>query len=87
MLKLTELAPSDTQADDSLTLPFEARQKSRLPACTDGGVKVGLFLQRGHYLRSGAVLTGAEKFNVMIKAASESLSIVRTDDNLLFARV
>ena len=87
MLKLTELAPSDTQADDSLTLPFEARQKSRLPARTDGGVKVGLFLQRGHYLRSGAVLTGAEKFNVMIKAASESLSIVRTDDNLLFARV
>lgn len=87
MLKLTELAPTDTQADDSLTLPFEARQKSRLPACTDGGVRVGLFLQRGHFLRSGVVLTGAEKFSVIIKAAAETLSVVRTDDNLLFARV
>lgn len=86
MLKLTELAPTDTQADDSLTLPFEARQKSRLPAYTDGGVKVGLFLQRGHYLRSGVVLTGTEKFSVMIKAAAETLSVVRTDDSLLFAR-
>ncbi len=87
MLKLTELAPTDTQADDSLTLPFEARQKSRLPALTDGGVKVGLFLQRGQYLRSGIVLTGAEKFKVVIKAAPETLSVVRTDDALLFARV
>ncbi|MDD2722542.1 MAG: urease accessory protein UreE [Methylovulum sp.] len=86
MLKLTELAPPETLADDVLTLPFEARQKSRLPACTDGGVKVGLFLQRGQYLRSGVVLTGTEKFNVMIKAAPESLSVVHTDDALLFAR-
>lgn len=86
MLKLTELAPADTQADDSLTLPFEARQKSRLPACTDGGVKIGVFLQRGQSLRSGAVLTGTEKFKVMIKAAPETLSVVRTDDALLFAR-
>lgn len=87
MLKLTELAPADTQADDSLTLPFESRQKSRLPALTDGGVKVGLFLRRGQYLRSGVVLTGTEKFKVMIKAAPETLSVVRTDDALLFARV
>ncbi|MDD5273753.1 MAG: urease accessory protein UreE [Methylovulum sp.] len=87
MLKLTELALTDTPADDILTLPFESRQKSRLPACTDGGVKVGLFLQRGQYLRSGVVLTGNEKFRVMIKAAPETLSIVRTDDTLLFARI
>lgn len=86
MLKLTELAPADTEADDSLTLPFEARQKSRLPAQTDGGVKVGLFLQRGQYLRSGVVLTGTEKFRVLIKAAPETLSVVRTDDPLQFAR-
>ncbi|MDP2902767.1 MAG: urease accessory protein UreE [Methylovulum sp.] len=87
MLKLTELAPADTQADDSLTLPFESRQKSRLPAYTDGGVKVGLFLQRGQYLRSGVILTGNEKFKVVIKAAPETLSVVHTDDGLLFARV
>lgn len=87
MLKLTELAPADAQADDSLTLPFESRQKSRLPARTDGGVNVGLFLQRGQYLRSGVVLTGSEKFKVIIKAAPETLSVVHTDDALLFARL
>ncbi len=87
MLKLTELAPANSTADDSLTLPFEARQKSRLPAHTDGGVPVGLFLQRGQLLRSGAVLTGTEKFKVVIKAAPETVSFVRTDDALLFARV
>lgn len=87
MLKLTQFAPADSEADDSLTLPFESRQKSRLPALTDKGVPVGLFLKRGHFLRSGVVLTGTEQFKVRIKAAPEALSIVRTEDNLLFARV
>ena len=86
MLKLTELAPPDSQIDDVLTLPFEFRQKSRLSARTDGGVEVGLFLPRGHYLRSGAILTGPECFKVMIKAAPEMLSVVHTDDALQFAR-
>ncbi len=86
MLKLTELAPADSPTDDSLTFPFEARQKSRLPACTDGGVAVGLFMPRGQYLRSGVVLTGSEKFKVLIKAAPESLSVIRSQDTLLLAR-
>ncbi len=86
MLKLTELAPPETAVDDVLTLPYEARQKSRLPARTQGGVEVGVFLPRGHFLRSGMVLTGATTFRVRVQAAPETLSIVRTDDVLLFAR-
>ncbi len=86
MLKLTELAPPETQADDVLTLPFEYRQKSRLPARTDGGVAVGVFLPRGHRLLSGVILTGAERFKVLIKAAPETVSVVCSDDALQFAR-
>lgn len=86
MLKLTELSESDSKTDDVLTLPFEARQKSRLPATTDGGVSVGLFLPRGQVLRSGLVLTGSQGFKVRINAALEDLSVVNCNDPLLFAR-
>lgn len=87
MLKLTELAEPDSPVDDVLTLPFEARQKSRLPARTDNGVEIGLFLPRGQWLRSGFVLTGQERFRVLVKAAPEQVSVVRSDDSLLFAKV
>ncbi len=86
MLKLTELSNSDAKTDDVLTLPFEARQKSRLPATTDGGVVVGLFLPRGQLLRSGLVLTGSQGFKVRVQAALEDVSVVECDDALLFAR-
>ena len=85
MLELTELVPDDN-ANDTLTLPFEQRQKSRLSAVTDGGVKVGLFLPRGSYLRSGMMLKGHGQLKVLINAAPEALSVVRTEDPLLFAR-
>jgi len=86
MLKLTEVAVPEAQADDELTLSYEHRQKSRLPAQTDGGVKVGFFLPRGQRLHSGVILTGADHYKVLIKAASEQVSVVRSDDALLFAR-
>lgn len=86
MLKLTELAAQDGKIDDVLTLPFDARQKSRLQAVTDRGRKVGLFLQRGQILRSGMVLTGVDAVAVRIQAAPEAVSVIRSDDALLFAR-
>lgn len=85
MLKLTETT-TDEKADDVLTLPFEARQKSRQSAVTKGGVAIGLFLPRGHMLRSGLMLTGTQGFKVRIDAAPEDLSVVHCDDPLLFAR-
>lgn len=85
MLKLTEYSSSD-QTDDSLTLPFDIRQKSRCAARTDSGVEVGVFAIRGQCLRPGMVLTGSEGYRVLIKAADEQVSIVRCTDPLLFAR-
>lgn len=85
MLKLTELITHDI-IDDTLTLPFDVRQKSRLSARTDGGIDVGLFLPRGLMLRSGMTLTGADGVKIRIKAALEAVSVVRSKDPLLFAR-
>ncbi|GAB4258071.1 MAG: urease accessory protein UreE [Methylomicrobium sp.] len=86
MLKLTEFALPGITPIDVLTLPFETRQKSRFHATTEGGIEVGLFLPRGHLLRSGVVLTGPDHFNVLINAAPEPLSVIRSDDPLQFAR-
>ena len=87
MLKLTEIESHDPAADDQLTLSYDDRQRSRLPATTDKGIAVGLFLPRGHILRSGMVLTGVQGYRVRVNSALEELSVVRCDDPLLFARV
>lgn len=86
MLKLTELASPETAPDDVVTLPYEARQKSRLLIKTDSGAKIGLFLPRGQILRKGLILTGPDHYRVRVDAAPESLSVVRTDDALQFAK-
>lgn len=86
MLKLTETTTADERVDDVLTLPFDARQKTRQPAVTEGGIKVGVFLPRGQILRSGLILTGSQGFKVRVEAEPEPLSVVRCQDPLLFAR-
>jgi urease accessory protein len=86
MLKLTKLTDNLMASDDVVTLPFEYRQKSRLLSQTDKGTKIGIFLPRGQTLQHGFVLTGHDDYRVRVHAAAESLSVVRTEDNLLFAR-
>jgi urease accessory protein len=86
MLKLTELVPDSNESDDAVTLPFDARQKCRLLSRTDKGKEVGIFLPRGQSIKHGFVLNGHDNYRVKIRAASESLSIVRTNNPLLFAR-
>jgi urease accessory protein len=86
MLKLTERAADTTRFDDDVTLPYELRQKCRLLSQTNKGSKIGIFLPRGHVLKHGMVLTGQDDFLVRILAAKEALSVVRTEDTLLFAR-
>ncbi len=86
VLKLTEFAPADTQAEDTLTLPFDTRQKSRFSATTNSGQAVGVFLTRGQILRSGMVLNNADGYTVLIKAADEAVSVMRSTQSLPFAR-
>lgn len=86
MLKLTEFSPPEAEPAETLTLPYEDRKKSRLLAKLDSGVEVGLFLVRGRVLRGGDLLRGPNAGTVLIRSAPEALSVVRTDDGLLFAR-
>ena len=86
MIKLTEIAPPESTTECVLTLDFDSRQKSRFSAKTDCGKAVGLFLERGQILRSGLILTGSEGVNILINAAPESVSVMRNDDPLKFAK-
>jgi len=86
MPTLTEFAPPGTQPARRLTLTYQSRSKSRLLAKLDNGEDVGLFLARGRVLRGGDVLTGPEGLAVLIEAAPEAVSVVRTADALALAR-
>jgi urease accessory protein len=86
MIKLTAIAPPETTPNDVVTLNYEARQKFRLLSATAQGAQIGVFLPRHQSLRAGHILTGPERYHVLIEAAPESLSVLRCDDPLLFAR-
>ncbi len=86
MIKLTEIAKAELTIDDTLTIPFDLRQKSRFSATTDNGKEIGLFFSRGQIFRSDVILTGAEGFNVQIKAANEAVSVMRNSDALKFSK-
>ena len=76
----------DSKATESLTLPFESRQKSRLQATLDSGEEVGLFLPRGTLLRGGDCLLAEDGRVILIKAADESTSTAYSDDTLLLMK-
>lgn len=86
MIKLTEIASQDVAVDDTLTLPFDLRQKSRFSAVTDNGQAVGLFYQRGQMFRSGIILTGEDGLYIRIEAAAEAVSVMRHTNALKFAK-
>jgi urease accessory protein len=72
--------------DDTLTLAFDSRCKSRLRTRLDSGEEVGLFLPRGTVLRGDDWLVGKDGRNVRVIAAREMLYEVRTDDATQLAR-
>jgi urease accessory protein len=85
MIELTQIADPASPVDDTLTLPFELRQKSRLRATLDSGREAGVFLPRGTRLRDGDVLAAGD-FRVRVRAALECVSTVHCDDDLALAR-
>jgi urease accessory protein len=72
--------------DDTLTLPFDSRCKSRLRTQLDSGEEVGLFLPRGTVLRGDDWLVGKDSRTVRVIAARELLYEVVTDDPTQLAR-
>jgi len=86
MIRLTEKITGPAVPDTSVTLPLHQRIKSRLRVTLDDGRDAGLFLPRGTTLKDGELLRSDDGITVRVKAADETLSIVRSDDPLLLAR-
>lgn len=72
---------------DYLMLPFELRQKARQRVRLLSGQEAGLFLERGDILRNGDLLATDEGTCLQVLAAPEQVSIARSDDALLLARL
>ena len=87
MLIITEKTCGSSAPDTVLTLPFEKRQKARQRVVLEDGREAGLQLERGKILRDGDKLKARDGTVVLIKAAEEKVSTVKTDDRKLLARV
>ena len=85
-LQITERLREPADAQATLTLPFEQRQKSRLRIRLDNGQDAGLFLPRGTVLRHGDRLRATSGLVVEVRAAPEAVSTARADDALLLTR-
>lgn len=77
---------SSEPPSDSLTLPFDLRQKSRFLAKLDSGADIALVLPRGRVLRGGDRLRRQDGLVLEIRAAAEPCSTVRARDPLLLLR-
>ncbi|MEM9071735.1 MAG: urease accessory protein UreE [Myxococcota bacterium] len=86
MLEVHRLAGEASSPTATLTLPFDARQKSRQRATLDGGAEVGLFLPRGTVLRDGDLLEATDGTIVAVKAAVERVSRVTASTPLALVR-
>ena len=72
--------------NDSLTLPFEMRHKSRPRVILDSGREAALVLPPGTVLRDGDLLRGEDHSVVRVQAAPEPVITARTIDPLRLAR-
>ena len=87
MIKVFETIEETTaDAQLSVCLPFDERKKSRLKPRAEGGEPLGLMLPRGQILRNGTLLRDETGRIIVVKAAQECLSVVRSERALLLMR-
>ena len=87
MVRIKQTIITDIEPTTTLTLPFEKRQKSRLPVTLDNGKQAGLFLPRGTLLRSGDCLLAEDGSIILVIAADESISTAYSKSNHQLMRV
>lgn len=71
MIHLTQRISVSGHIDDTLELPFDLRQKSRLRVKLSSGQEAALFLTRGIILRGGDLLKSEDGLVVQVLAAQE----------------
>jgi len=87
MITLDRRAPRAAPATATLTLPYEARRRSRQKVALDSGEEAGVMLGWGETLADGDVLSSAEGRLVRVVAAPEPVLVIRCDHARELARV
>lgn len=85
-IELTRKSTAGGATDDTVTLPWALRQKSRQRLRLDDGREAALVLAPGTFLDDGDRLESAGGFSVRVCAAREPVSVGRTTDPLRLAR-
>lgn len=78
---------SEVDSNQTLTLPYDIRQKSRFKSQLDAGGEVSVMLPRGSSLKHGDVLQSESGKSIRIVAALEKVSIVKSSDQYLLMRI
>ena len=86
MIHLTKKGDRTAQPDASVTLTLDQRSRRRLRVSLDDGREAGIFLERSEGLKDGDRLVSEDGLVVLVRAAPELLSTVRSPDPLLLAR-
>jgi len=81
-----KLAPVLVKRAPTLTLPFDARGKSRLAATLDNGEEVALVMPRGTVLADGDMLVADDGGFVRVVAATQDVLVVRAPSVRLLTR-
>jgi urease accessory protein len=88
MLRARHVRPPSTSAPaDELVLDWDARRRHRFRGRLASGEEIGVLLPRGSALTDGDELEAEDGRRIRVRAAHESLSVARSDDALLFARL
>jgi len=81
-----KLAPVLVKRAPTLTLPFDARGKSRLAATLDNGEEVALVMPRGTVLADGDMLVADDGGFVRVVAATQDVLVVRAPSVRILTR-
>jgi urease accessory protein len=86
MLRVERRAEPGSVPSDTLRLAYDDRKKSRLRVWSEARREVGIFLAWGTALRDGDLLAATSGEVLVVRAAAEPLSEVRTRDWHLLTR-
>ena len=86
MLRIEQKRSKPASHQATLSLPMDQRTRSRLRVRLDDGREAGLFLPRGLILRDGDLLESTDGLVILVRAAPENVSTVRTQDAHALAR-
>ena len=86
LLRITGRYPGEPESEQTLTLPWSLRQRSRFRTRLDDGRDVGVFLARGETLRDGDRLATEQGRCVRVVAAREEVAVAQAADAHQLAR-